>query len=808
MEGVNQREYQTVMLGAMLHDVGKLLQRGSFGALDTKGKHPQVSANFVSTFKDFFSKFVDFDLLQTLVQKHHEDPRLGKDLICKNAPDKYRALSYLVSRSDNYSSSERGEKAEEYQDFKSVPLVSIFSCIKLDKALPVKLKYYAKPLNPEDAFPKKFDEYKLGELNDHLRGFGEKFNMLVKSTEHINQVDFDTMFANIFAILMQYTWCIPSNTQEEIPDVSLFDHLKTTCAIAACLYQYHSLDFKENKIKNDKIDKFILLVGDLSGIQNYIFNITHIGAGGVSKRLRARSFQINMLSEIVSHKILHAFSLPLANILMASGGKFYILLPNLTDANERIQAIKQDTDSWFYEKFNAEINLNIETIRLSGNDFGNYGESLKKLNQSLQRIKKNPFNEIMIENGLWNEAVATVNIDFGDEEKLCKACNKFPGKIDEDKYICDKCNDDKAIGQKLTDTKYIAFYKDKGGEFNKSYLDYSFDLLKTLRQVKHGAYLILSIDEFETSTEFPVTHRVIANHVSKFITDHDCNDCENIKCSERDSAEKNKPKSFECVVSESKGRQLLGYLKADVDNLGEVFACGLRDNNTVSRVATLSRMLDVFFCGYMQQLIEVSYPEIYTVYSGGDDVLVIGPWDVIINFADELNARFKEFTCNNENITLSAGIAFVKHNYPVFRAVEMADNFLDISKGNKGKDSLTIFAHTVKWSDVSGIIQESEMLEKWLKQKDISMGFARNLLIYSKMSDKFQRTGETRYLKFLPLMAYDVARNLPSLDSNDPKKREIRQWAEDLKDSRGLKLKNLGIIANYALTANRGEKNE
>ncbi len=164
-----------------------------------------------------------------------------------------------------------------------------------------------------------------------------------------------------------------------------------------------------------------------------------------------------------------------------------------------------------------------------------------------------------------------------------------------------------------------------------------------------------------------------------------------------------------------------------MDNLGKVFVCGLKGNNTISRIATLSRMLDVFFSGYMQQLIEVNYPEIYTVYSGGDDILVIGPWDSIIKFADELNTKFHEFTGNNENLTLSAGITFVKHNYPVFRAAGMADDFLDISK-DKGKDRLTVFGHTVKWSEVSNIIQESERLEKWLKQKDVSVGFARNLL--------------------------------------------------------------------------------
>src|SRR4030066_2224429 len=126
MEKFNQREYQIVILGALVHDVGKMLQRGSFGSLDTGGKHPKVSSNFVSAFKEFFSKFVDFDLFQTLVQRHHEDLRLGDELICQNAPNDFKSLSYLVSRADNYSSAERGEKTEDYQDFKLTPLVSAF----------------------------------------------------------------------------------------------------------------------------------------------------------------------------------------------------------------------------------------------------------------------------------------------------------------------------------------------------------------------------------------------------------------------------------------------------------------------------------------------------------------------------------------------------------------------------------------------------------------------------------------------------------------------------------------------------------
>lgn len=208
MAEFNQREYQTVVLAGLLHDVGKMLQRGSFGSLDTKGQHPQVSSDFVGAFKDFFSRFVDFDLLKTLVQRHHENPGSFKDnLLCQTAPVEYRALSYLVSRADNYSSSERGEKADSYQDFKATPLVCIFSRIEIDKNLPEALRYRLNPLMSEAAFPEKFVTYEESEMNIHLRKFGEEFKDFVDA---IRQYDFDTLYSHLLTILMRYSWCIPS----------------------------------------------------------------------------------------------------------------------------------------------------------------------------------------------------------------------------------------------------------------------------------------------------------------------------------------------------------------------------------------------------------------------------------------------------------------------------------------------------------------------------------------------------------------------------------------------------------------------
>jgi hypothetical protein len=65
----NSREYRTVVLAGLLHDIGKLLQRGTFGSIDIRGKYPKISVDFVSAFSDCFDLVADISLLKTLVQK-------------------------------------------------------------------------------------------------------------------------------------------------------------------------------------------------------------------------------------------------------------------------------------------------------------------------------------------------------------------------------------------------------------------------------------------------------------------------------------------------------------------------------------------------------------------------------------------------------------------------------------------------------------------------------------------------------------------------------------------------------------------
>lgn len=143
----------------------------------------------------------------------------------------------------------------------------------------------------------------------------------------------------------------------------------------------------------------------------------------------------------------------------------------------------------------------------------------------------------------------------------------------------------------------------------------------------------------------------------------------------------------------------------DIDSLGTIISQGLQENNTFSRVSTLSTSLDLFFKGYVPNLIQSYYKDsIYLVYSGGDDVFAIGAWDKIIYFAYQLYKDFRRFTAYNPDITLSAGIVLENSSYPIIKgaiaaenALESAKNFESYSKTQNLKNKVSIFGKVLSW---------------------------------------------------------------------------------------------------------------
>ena len=145
--------YQTVYLAGLLHDIGKFLQKGSFGSLNVTGKHPEVSEAFINSYYDDFKRICDVDILKNLVIKHHEDRRYPESCQVTSTEENIMHLAYIVSRADNYSSSEKNSKGQEYKDYKKRSLDSIVSNIDIGKSGNKILQYKVSEYLPENIMP-------------------------------------------------------------------------------------------------------------------------------------------------------------------------------------------------------------------------------------------------------------------------------------------------------------------------------------------------------------------------------------------------------------------------------------------------------------------------------------------------------------------------------------------------------------------------------------------------------------------------------------------------------------------------------
>lgn len=809
------KEYQTIVLAGLLHDIGKFLQRGDFlRSLKVAGKHPAVSAGFIKAWHQVFEKVADVQLLIELVQRHHETNSFPPELQVQQADPQIRPLAYLVSAADNYSSAERGEQSGEYRDYKTVPLASVFARLKLNHPTPEVYHYKLHPLNPVNSFPQPFKALDPQQTNKYLNAFGREF---AKMADSIKLSDFACLYTHLLSLLQRYTWCIPSNTQELMPDISLYDHLRTTSAIAACLYRYHKETgtLHEKAITDKNSNKFRLVVGDLSGIQNYIFDIANIGVGGVAKRLRARSFYLNVLSEAISHRLINSFDLPITNVVMSSGGKFYVLIPNLPGSAEKIDNWQNELDQWSVNEFNGEIIINLAQTTFNGQAFNHFGEILAELADGLNCRKSTPLKGYLVNNDAWVTERFT-----RDQPKiaagLCRSCHKGAVSYIDDNGdgLCRHCQRDLHMGSLLPGASYIAFTRSNVPAKYQSttfqiYDNYSITLFADAPDQEYPAYLVNKLTDSDVGeiANHPALPKLVANYIPLAHEDY-CSGCSG--CHDEKPVP-GQPVYFDCLANRARGRKLLGYLKADVDNLGQLFVFGLReekaDRNSISRIATMSRMLDLFFSGRVEQLLNNHYDSCYTVFSGGDDLLIVGPWDEVTKLALQVQREFTEFTNNNKNITLSAAVSLLKPGIPVSRSVVVAENALEMSKEtvlkgeSEGRNQLTLLGRTFKWSKAAQLLERAEQLTAWLEADILSTGFMRKLLGFFTMYKQYYDRGDARGLKYLPLLTYTVTRYFPRMDECSGDKLDALLWTQNLKQLDHDELIYLDLLVKYALCA-------
>lgn len=760
---MDSKSYWMVCLAGLLHDIGMFI-----GGND-------APREFIAACRPAFSAHVNTELLYTLMCSCREAHPSPGESAPSGVLEEAAPLARIIAMADAFSSPGRSEKRQESR---TRQLQSIFSRIELDgMAGDPRLTYDRQPFTAGAIFPQPTPQEPAdaGVLSRRFISECRQYTAEADSPE--------ALLRTCQLLIHRYCWCVPANPGDEIADVSLSDHLSTTSAIAACLTQYHDAHrlMSVSEIGSDDKPRFLLLAGDISGIQRYITGDGRQNPKGLAKRLRARSFIVSALSQLAASALVGECGLPDSCVLMSSGGNFQILLPNTADCRERVRMVREKIDAQLFDRFQGALQIHMRYVALRGTDLKEFGSAVVSVKARLSAAKRMPMAAALQIDGAWREDAFVLRSEAGNRDMgICSCCNReFADQIYDEERIGLRCRQETVLGGRLPSLSTMALVRDDGAFLSAGGVALS-------ESVRAGVEISLG----KQSGGAPRPLWPIATYIPS-----------------RDG----QPLRFEEIAGRSSGAAYLAWLKADVDNLGAMFSLGFREDDgtrhdTVSRVATLSRMLDAFFSQWLPGFIERQYPDCYIVYSGGDDLLIVGPWDRTIHLAGEIREHFARFTGGHRAATLSAGIALCHPRLPVVRAFQMADEALEQSKQrilrgeDAPKDQLTVFGCTVKWSRWAGVLADAERLAAWRAENRIASADLYRLRSYARMYAQFNR-GDVRGLRYAGMLAWELGRKVQDSRSAD---REFLEWSKRLFDiGIDAPIRHLQIACDYALLYNR-----
>ena len=443
---------EEVVIAAWLHDVGKFAQRADIQELYNKNsegmyckttkdgrythQHVVYTEGFLNKYKDVLPDGLNVTNIKNLAANHH-NPSSYYDWIIAEADrlssgsDRCNILG-IAQTKDESEFDEEKNKLKFYEK----PMIHILSTLKLDDKKTENAFCKMLPLENANIIPSLDCKTSKEEYLNLWKKFSSDF-------EKLQGLNYDEFLLSLNTLLERYWWCIPSATNADA-DISLYQHSKTTAAFAAALFQYHKSENTENEQALQTDDKkFLFINGDMSGIQSYIFDLKT--SSDNAKLLRAKSFQLWALSEIVSQYITKKFNVTYANIMTSAGGKFIILLPNTTENRTKLlPQLQLEIEEYFLNEFAGKLTLILsdgtqanysdlksEKVQLLINKIGDdcdisKSKKMQKVLKSKGFVLEKLYEKLQINGECPKCGVFPAsNPEGNDEERQCKSCSKL-----------------------------------------------------------------------------------------------------------------------------------------------------------------------------------------------------------------------------------------------------------------------------------------------------------------------------------------------------------------------------------------------
>jgi len=123
-------------------------------------------------------------------------------------------------------------------------------------------------------------------------------------------------------------------------------------------------------------------------------------------------------------------------------------------------------------------------------------------------------------------------------------------------------------------------------------------------------------------------------------------------------------------------------------------------------------------CDVAKRGVKTKGRKLSIVYSGGDDLFIVGHWLDAIETAHDINRYFRQYT-GNKFMTISGGIAINHEKYPVYQYARDAEDAEKKSKSKEvGKNALTLFDQALKWNVLDKVIERVRLFRRFLKPQE------------------------------------------------------------------------------------------
>ncbi|WP_428939779.1 Cas10/Cmr2 second palm domain-containing protein [Fontivita pretiosa] len=170
------------------------------------------------------------------------------------------------------------------------------------------------------------------------------------------------------------------------------------------------------------------------------------------------------------------------------------------------------------------------------------------------------------------------------------------------------------------------------------------------------------------------------------------------------------------LAEEAQGAPYLAILKLDGDRIGALLGQSLLEDPSGNTYRRTSGKLSQFFGQDVPAMLEKQYDRVYLVYSGGDDLVATGHFDMILRAARAIQQAYARLELG----TVSAGVSFYTRNSPILKAVEAADAELENAKAIR--DAISIGGCRLTWSAFDQLLVHVDGLTSAIQNQQINRG--------------------------------------------------------------------------------------